>query len=186
MRIPETSKRTSRLKMSRSDDKLRVLIAITEQSPVDALWRVALRRLGRERRELIAVFLSDDHLRRAASLPFTREISRVSGTTVEFTLQRASQAHDDAIRRAREMVNKLALDAKLTPAFEVLAGSDFTRARELFEGTGNLLIAPSLIRRRPIFAEFEKLGCRIELVEENANAGEDQPEADDNAGQAGS
>ena len=172
--------------MSRSDDKLRILIAITGQSPVDALWRAALRRLDRERRELTAVFLSEDHLRRAASLPFTREISRVSGTTVEFTLQRAIQVHDDEIRRVRDMVNKLASDAKLTPGFEVLTGSDFKRARELFEGTGNLLIAPTIIRRRPIFAEFEKLGCRIELVEEDTAGSEDRPEANDNVGQAGS
>jgi hypothetical protein len=170
--------------MSESNEKLRVLIAITEKSPVDALWRAALRRLGRESGELTAVYLSEDHWQRAASLPFTREISRVSGTTVEFTLQRASQVHEDAVRRAREVVNKLASDARLTPAFEVLTGSDLDRARELFAGAGNLLIAPSLIRRRPIFAEFEKLGCRIELVEEDMEGLGDRPEADDNAVQA--
>lgn len=164
--------------MSSSDDKFRVLIAITEKSQVDVLWRAALRRLGSERRDLTAVYFSEDHWKRAASLPFTREISRVSGTTVEFTLQRASEVHDDAIRRARELVNKLASDARLTPAFEVLSGSDLARARELFEGAGNLLIAPSLIRRRPIYAEFQKLGCRIELVEEGVEGRDDQPDAD--------
>ena len=171
--------------MSRSKQKLRVLIAITEQSPVDVLWRTALRRLDRERRELTAVYLSEDHWQRAASLPFTREISRVGGTTVEFTLQRASQVHEDAVNRARDLVNKLASDARLTPEFEVLKGSDLTRARELLEGAGNVLIAPSLIRRRPIFAEFEKLGCHIELVGEDVDVGNALPEAEDNAGQAG-
>jgi hypothetical protein len=172
--------------MSRSDENPRVLIAITERSPVHVLWHAALRRLGRGHRELTAVYLSEDHWQRAASLPFTCEISRVSGATVDFTLQRASEVHDDAIRRARDVVNKLASDARLTPAFEVLAGSDLTRARELLEGAGNLLIAPSLIRRRPIFAEFEKFGCRIELVEENVEGGVDQHEADHNSGQPGS
>lgn len=163
-----------------------MLIAITEQSPVHVLWRAALRRLGREHRELTAVYLSEDHWQRAASLPFTREISRVSGTTVEFTLQRASEVHDDAIMRARNVVNKLASDARLTPAFEVLVGSDVSKARELLEGAGNLLIAPSIIRRRPIFAEFEKFGCRIELVGDNVEDGDDQQAVDNNPGQPGS
>lgn len=172
--------------MGRSEENPRVLIAITEQSPVHALWRAALRRLGREHRELTAVYLSEDHWQRAASLPFTREISRVSGTTVEFTLQRASEVHDDAIMRARDMVNKLASDARLTPAFEVLTGSDVSKARELLEDAGNLLIAPSIIRRRPIFAEFEKFGCRIELVGDNIEGGDDPQAVDNNPGQPGS
>ena len=104
---------------------------------------------------------------------------------MEFTLQRASQVHEDAVNRARDLVNKLASDARLTPGFEVLKGSDLTRARELLEGAGNVLIAPSLIRRRPIFAELEKLGCHIELVEEDVDVGNALPEAEDDAGQAG-
>lgn len=159
--------------MSRNDEKFRVLIAITETSAVDALWQVALRHLGKEGRELTAVYVSEDRWQRAASLPFTREISRVSGANADFTLQRAEQLHDEAVERARLLVNKLASDAKLKPTFEVLTCSDVTRIRQLLEGSGNLVIAPSIIGRRPFLAEFEKLGCRIELVDDTGrHAGE--------------
>ena len=68
----------------------------------------------------------------------------------------------------------------------MLVGSGVSKARELLEGAGNLLIAPSIIRRRPIFAEFEKFGCRIELVEDNVEGGDDQQAVDNNPGQPGS
>jgi len=159
--------------MSSNDEKFRVLIAITETSAVDALWQVALRHLDNEASELTAVYVSEDRWHRAASLPFTREISRVSGANADFTLQRAKQLHDEAVERARLLVNKLASDAKLKPTFEVLTGSDVTRIRQLLEGSGNLMIASSIIGRRPLLAEFEKLGCRIELVDDTARrAGE--------------
>jgi hypothetical protein len=170
------------MEMNVSKDNVRVLIAITEASPVDALWRVALRRLGEGGRELTAVYLSEGHWHRAASLPFTREISRISGANAAFTEQRARQLHDDAVARAREIVSKLATDAKLTPAFEVLAESDLAKARRLLAGAGNLLIAPSLLSRRPFFAEFRKLGCRIELVGDGAGNGEERSESTGKAG----
>lgn len=152
-----------------TDGTRRVLIAITESCPVDLLWRAAIRRLAGSGAALTAIYVAEGHWHRAASLPFTREISRVSGANEDFTPQRASQVSDAAATRAKEMIGKLALAANLSPAFEVLAESDLNRLRDLLAGAGNLLIAPSLIRRRPIFAEFEKLGCRIELVEDDAS-----------------
>lgn len=154
--------------MSPSEERQRVVIAITEASPVDVLWRAALRRLEQSGTELVAVFVAEDHWHRAASLPFTREISRVSGADVDFTRQRARQVHEEAIARARRLVGKLAADAKLKAAFEVLSGGDIEKTRELLGGERNVLIAPSLVSRRPFLAEFEKLGCRIELVEVSA------------------
>jgi hypothetical protein len=156
--------------MSRRDADLKVLIAVTETSAVDVLWRAALRRLGTGTRSLTAVFVSEDHWRRAASLPFTREISRVGGANTDFTMRRASQVHAEAVARARALVGKLAAEASLDAAFEELHQSDVTRTRGLLEGDRVLLIAPALIRRRPIVAEIEKLGCRIEFVEDSDGA----------------
>ena len=70
-----------------------------------------------------------------------------------------------SIEQARKLVDKLAADAKLSPVFEVLGESDRERARELVTGSGVVLIAPSFFIRRPIYADLEKLDCRIELVE---------------------
>ena len=151
--------------MSRNDER-RILIAITESCPVDVVWRAAVRRFKGSGAGLTALYVAESHWHRAASLPFTREISRISGANEDFTPRRASQVREDAIAKAREMIQQLARDEDLSPAFEVLTDSDWQRIRELVKGTGNVLVAPSLMRRRPIFAEFEKLGCRIELVED--------------------
>jgi hypothetical protein len=151
--------------MGGNDDRTRVLIALTESSPVDQLWEAALGQLGQAPADLTALFFAETRWHRAASLSFTREISRLSGADVDFTRQRASQINEEAIRRAETLVNKLAEESKLSPTFEVLNESDQERIRELVSGAENLLIAPSFIIRRPLFAEFKKLGCRIELVE---------------------
>ena len=164
--------------MSRNEERHRVVIAITETSPVDALWRAALRRLGQSGTEVLALFVAEDHWHRAASLPFTREISRVSGADVDFTRQRARQVHEEAITRARRLVSKLAADANLKTAFEVLSGTDVEKTRELLAVAHNVLIAPSLVSRRPFLAQFEKLGCRIELVEDRSfEAGDETGES---------
>jgi hypothetical protein len=151
--------------MSRNDDTARVLIALTEASPVDRLWKAALDRMARTQAELMALYFAEYHWHRAASLPFTREISRLGSAPVDFTLRRARQIHEASIAEAREMVGKLAADAKLSLAFEVLGESDRERVRDLVSGTDVVLIAPSYIIRRPFYAELEMLDCRIELVE---------------------
>ena len=66
--------------MAKTEHADRILIAITEFSPVDLLWQAALKRIGDTPTELLALYFAEDHWRRAASLPFTREISsRVQG-----------------------------------------------------------------------------------------------------------
>lgn len=151
--------------MKRNDDAPRVLIALVESTPVDHLWRAALERMARTQAELVALFFAENHWHRAASLPFTREFSRLSGTNIDFTLQRARQIHEESIEQARRVVNELAADAKLSLAFEVLAESDRERIRELVSGPGVVLIAPSIIMQRPFYTELEKLDCHIELVD---------------------
>ena len=72
--------------MARNDRTARVLIALTESSPVDDLWQAALAQLSQTRADLMALFLAGDHWHRSASLPFTREISRLSGVDADFTV----------------------------------------------------------------------------------------------------
>jgi hypothetical protein len=151
--------------MATTDTKPRVLIALLESTPVDQLWKAALDRLSRTPSELMAIFFAEDHWHRAASLPFTREISRLSGANVDFTLQRARQIHEASIEEARQVLDRLATDARLPLAFEVLGESERERIRLLASGSEVVLIAPSIIIQRPFYAELEQLDCHIELVD---------------------
>jgi len=166
--------------MVKSERNGRVLIAITEFSPVDVLWRAALRRIGDTQVELLALYFSEDHWQRAASLPFTREISRVSGARMEFTQQRAEQLHREAIDRARELTKRLAAESNRTFGFEVLSSKDIDRLKDFVAGTGSILIASSPITRLPFFPLISNLDCRIELVElVRAGAAEPTQASDD-------
>ena len=159
-------------KTKKSDDKLRVLIAVTEASPLSALWRAAMNLMSESPAEILALFVDDNRWRRAASLPFTREISRVSGAAAEFTVQRAEQLNEEAIKRTQRHIEKLAAQADLSLAFEVLPESDQKRIEDIV-GTGQIvLVAPSFITARPIYACLTRLDCRILLIEDR---GEDQP-----------
>lgn len=151
--------------MTGASGKVRVLIALTESGPVHELWDAALARFGQTGADLMALFIAEDHWHRAASLPFTREIPRLGGADVEFTLQRARRVHEEGIEQARRLVSELASQAKLPAAFEVLREADQERLVELLSGGGNVLIAPSFITGRPFYATLQKLDCRIELVE---------------------
>lgn len=144
----------------------RVIIAITELAPVQPLWREALQHLQESHAELLALFLADDQWHRAASLPFTREVSRLSGTGVDFTVKRASEVHKDAVERAQRQLQKLAADENRKLAFEVLAESDQNKVREIATETRTILIVPSELGDRPLFAELQKLGCRVVLIKD--------------------
>lgn len=144
----------------------RVVIAITELAPVQTVWREALQYLQESHAELLALFLADDHWHRAASLPFTREISRLSGVDVDFTLQRASEVHKEAIDRAHRQLQKLAAEANRKFAFEVLPENDQDRVRDIVAKTETqtILIVPATLANRPLIAELAKSGCRIVLI----------------------
>lgn len=162
----------------RSDTGTRVLIAVTEFSPVDKLWRAALDIIAESPGELLAVFVSEDHWHRAASLPFTLEISRLSGAGAKFTQQRAEQVRREAIQRTRALMTQLAANANLALAFEVLAGSDTTRFLKLATGPRSVLVVPSILARRPLYAELKKTNCRIELVGYNGEPDKQQNSPD--------
>lgn len=151
--------------MTTSEERRRIVIALTESSPVPELWQEAMQALGGTPGELITLFLEDDRWYRVASLPFTREVSRLGGTPTEFTRQRAEQLRRDAAARVRRVVEQLAKESKLETLFEALAETDQLRITEVVGSGQFILIAPSFLARRPIYAHFERLGCRIRLIE---------------------
>lgn len=152
-------------KTKKSDAKRRVVIAVTESCPVSALWREAMSLMSETPTDLMALFVDDQRWHRAASLSFTREISRLSGAVAEFTTQRAEELNREAIKRVQQQIEKLAAEAKLALTFEVLPESDQKRIKALLGAGHNVLVAPSFIRTRPIYAHFTRCKCRIMLIE---------------------
>jgi hypothetical protein len=151
--------------MTKTEMKLRVVIAVTETSPVARLWEAALRLLRESPADLVALYVEDDRWHRVASLPFTREISRSGGIPVQFTRQRAEAVSRERAARVHEMIRKLAAESNIEPAFEVLREADTTGLREFIGNRENILIAPSYMSTRPIYAMLSEMKCRIELVE---------------------
>ena len=143
----------------------RVMLAITDASSLQAVWRTAMESLTGERAELITVFVHDDRWRRAASLPFTQEISRASGSSINFTLQRAEDVHRDVLVRTQGRLQKLAKDSQIQFAFEILTEHEATRIHEFVRSESDLLIAPSFLKGRPFYGELARLKCQILLVE---------------------
>jgi hypothetical protein len=143
----------------------RVMLAVTDASSLQALWRVAMESLTSDRGELIAVFVRDDRWRRAASLSFTQEISRASGGSMKFTLRRAEEVDRDALAHTQGRLQKLAADSQIEFAFEILAENEAMRIHEFVRSESDLLIAPSFFKRRPFYGELARLKCRILLVD---------------------
>lgn len=151
--------------MSQANDKRRILLAITESSSLPELWRVVIENLQSGAAELITLFVSDDRWHRAASLPFTREVSRVGGGSENFTPQRARQIDEDAVGQKRRELNDLANEVDLKYEFEVLPEHDAARLREFVTFEQDILIVPSFFKSRPIYAELTRLKCRILFVD---------------------
>jgi len=151
--------------MTKTEMKLRVIIAVTETTPVARLWETALRLLRETPADLAALYLQDVRWSRVASLPFTREVLRRGGIPVDFTQQRAEQVSRERAARVREVIRELAAESKLEPVFESLSESDAVRLREFIGSRENIFVAPSFISTRPIFSMLSEMNCRIELVE---------------------
>ena len=150
--------------MTRNEHDLRVVIAVTESASLAQLWRTAMEMLRDSHAEVVALFLDDERWHRAASLPFTREISKV-GSVADFTTQRANQVHAETVSDLRQRIEQLAAEADVTIEFRVLAESDHALPDTIVGGGGSILIAPSRLANRPIYAELTRLDLRIELVE---------------------
>jgi hypothetical protein len=94
--------------VNKRENNNRILLLLTEQSPMQRLWQVVEQQLSDTHSEIVALFVNDERWRRAASLPFTREISRVSGTHREFTAQRAAEIDRHIIGRVQSRLRELA------------------------------------------------------------------------------
>lgn len=149
-----------------AEAKSRIVIALSDATPVPELWRAAMRIFAESPADVVALYFEDDKWRRAASLPFTREISR-TGHVTEFSTGRAEEVHREAIARVREVVTRLAREADVRSEFAVLPETDAALIRE-FLGSHNVLVMPSQFSQRPIYVELCKLDCRILLVEARA------------------
>ena len=143
----------------------RVALALTETSPLDKLWQTLVEHLAGASAEVVTIFVSDDRWHRAASLPFTREISRLSGTDRDFTRQRAALLHGDLAGRAREQVSRLAAETKLQISFAILSEHEPPEVRRLISIERDVLIAPSILEHWPVFAELARVNRQVLLVD---------------------
>jgi hypothetical protein len=157
------------MKVERSSPR-RALLVVTETSPVDRLWRALLDDLADAQAEVVAVFLSDDRWTRAASLPFTREISRLSGGSEVFTARRAQQVVGDLVDRARQQIQQLAEDRQFQLVFEILHAQEPQRIREFVRIEHDVLIAPSMLQHWPDFADLARPERRVVLVDDEEPA----------------
>ena len=165
--------------MKLADTPQRIVLAVTETTPVNRLWGAAMRLLEDSPGELVTLYVEEDRWHRVASLPFTREVSR-TGRVADFTLSRADQIQKDAIARIRAAVHRLAEEARLESRFEILPESDVERLRKFLDNQANVLVAPAFISSRPVYSVLSKLECRILLVEvpeEQDQNGEDSGSA---------
>ncbi len=89
-------------------------------TPLQRIWQEALQLIAESRAEVHALFLEDARWHRAATLPFTREISRLSGSSADFTSRRADDLHREAIERAQAELKALAAEQRHELQFEVL------------------------------------------------------------------
>jgi hypothetical protein len=153
------------METSNTNDLRRILLAVTETSPLTRLWRVVAEHVANNHVELKTIFISDDRWHRAASLPFTREISRIGRRNVEFTSKRAEQIDRDVVDRTRLQLQRLADEAELRFVFEVLREHQTTELHELVSVQHDVLIVPSYLRGSPVYAEFARLNCQILLVD---------------------
>ena len=159
--------------MTASEKDLRVIIAVTEPTSILGLWRTAMEKLRGARADVLAVFVHDERWHRAASLPFTREVSR-AGSVEDFTVQRANQIFTETVSALRDRIEELASEADLNIEFRALPESDEALTQIVVGPGKNLLIAPSLLAKRPLYAMLSRLDLQIELVE----ADEDDREAE--------
>ncbi len=148
-----------------TDDIRRVLLAVTETSPLERLWESLTEHVADTRVEVIAVFVRDDAWRRAASLPFTREISRISGLQAAFTRNRAREVGLHAADRVRRQLEQLAGATKLQLVFETLPEDDETQIHSLVTVECDVLIAPSGLEGQPLFVELARRYERVVVVE---------------------
>jgi hypothetical protein len=162
--------------MSNNEQRERVVIAVTETSPIAELWATAMQAISSSNVELVVIFLHDERWHRAASLPFTREISHVGGDASDFTLQRAEQLLAEKAASLRQSIEERAKSAGLAVAFQVLAETDQVRTRTLVDRNDNIVIGPAVLAKHPVFLELKSVVKRMVLIEAGAESDSRRPE----------
>ena len=116
------------------------------------------------------MFVSDDRWIRAASLPFTREISRLSGGSEVFTARRAEQVVGEIVNRVQQRIRQLAADRQMQLVFEILHAQEPGPIREFVRIEHDVLIAPSVLKYWPDFADLARPERRVVLVDDEEAA----------------
>lgn len=142
----------------------RVVIAATESSSIVRLWQAALACQIGVTTDLLALFIADDRWHKAASLPFTHEISRIGGALAVFTPERANRLHREAIRQTRRHFEQLAAESRRPITFEVLTQTDTVRVEQLAAEPQSALVGSRFILTSPIYDSFVQRRRRIVLV----------------------
>lgn len=141
------------------------MLVVTESSPLPRLWQVVEEQLSGARTEVVALFVNDERWRRAASLPFTREVSRVSGTHRDFTAQRAAQIDQDIVGGVQARIRELATNAELQCVFEVLSETEAQQIHDFVRVEGDVLITSANLESQLISTELTRLSCRTLFVD---------------------
>lgn len=163
--------------MTTDSDRRRIVIALTETSPVPRLWHAAMALRAESPADLLTLFLQDERWLRAASLPFTREFPRSGGRPTEFTHERAREVSQETARQAKRLIEQLADKAKTQVMFETVLQPDRGRLIELIGEYQSILIAHDAITALPIYLHFVELGCHIELIGSSAENDDEEPES---------
>jgi hypothetical protein len=151
--------------MIEAEKRERVVIAVTESSSIADLWETAMETISGDNTELVVIFLHDERWHRAASLPFTQEISQVGGGASDFTLQRAEQLLAEKAENLRKNIERLAKRADLSVAFQVLPETDQAQTRTLVSGNVNVVVGPAMLARHPVFLELKSAVKRMVFIE---------------------
>lgn len=161
--------------MTANEASTRIVIALTETSPVAELWEAALKVTHGTQGEVTVVFLHDERWQRAASLPFTREVSRAGGSASDFTAQRAEQLLAATAAGLKQHVEELARGAGMSVAFQVLPETDIVQSRTLLSLGASVVVGPSALAKHPVFVELSSSGLRVMLIEPGERD-KDQPQ----------
>jgi hypothetical protein len=144
--------------------KHKIVIAVTATSSAKPLWRAAMDLLARAEGELIAVFVADERWERAAGLPFTREISSITGTASAFTPERAQDLVAASATRMRRKFEKMAARNSRNMVFEILSDVDERMIDRLVGDSQLTVIASHELSGSPVYLTLQRRRCEIVLV----------------------
>jgi hypothetical protein len=151
--------------MNETRDNYRVFLAVTERSALPELWKAVEEQLEDACAELVTLFVNDARWRRAASLSFTEEVSRVNGTRRDFTPQRAAQVDEHISGWIQRQVRELAEGTELKITFEVLKEHEAGWLRNVASMEEDVFIVPASLKAGPLNTELSRLTCRILYVD---------------------